>query len=95
MSAIARFFEFDRLNTNLRTEVVGGATTFVTMAYIVAVNPGILALAMGQELFGELVFPPADYLLGRYAVKNRWLLPFLYLRYLAVGSRKMFGSRRN
>lgn len=56
MSSIARFFEFDKLGTNLRTEIVGGATTFVTMAYIVAVNPGILAVAMGQELFGELVF---------------------------------------
>ena len=56
MSSIARFFGFDKLGTNLRTEIVGGATTFVTMAYIVAVNPGILAVAMGQELFGELVF---------------------------------------
>ncbi len=35
---------------------MGGVTTFVTMAYIIAVNPGILAQAMGQELFGELVF---------------------------------------
>ena len=56
MNSLARFFEFDRLNTDLRTEVVGGMTTFVTMAYIIAVNPGILAQAMGQELFGELVF---------------------------------------
>ena len=51
MNSIARVFEFDKLGTNLRTEIVGGATTFVTMAYIVAVNPGILAVAMGQELF--------------------------------------------
>ena len=56
MNAIARFFEFDKLETTLKTEVVGGVTTFVTMAYIIAVNPGILAQAMGQELFPELMF---------------------------------------
>ena len=55
MNAIARFFEFGKVDTSVRAEVVGGATTFVTMAYIIAVNPGILSLAMGQELFPELV----------------------------------------
>ena len=54
--AIARFFEFGAQNTTWRTEVTGGVTTFVTMAYIVAVNPGILSGAMGQDLFGELLF---------------------------------------
>ncbi len=31
--------------TTIRTEVLAGATTFLTMAYIVVVNPGILAAA--------------------------------------------------
>jgi xanthine/uracil/vitamin C permease (AzgA family) len=31
MNPIARFFEFDERGTDLRTEVVGGATTFVTI----------------------------------------------------------------
>lgn len=39
---LARYFEFARLSTNWRTELVAGATTFVTMAYIVFVNPSIL-----------------------------------------------------
>ncbi len=39
------YFEFDRLGTNWRTEILAGATTFVTMAYIVLVNPAILAAA--------------------------------------------------
>lgn len=56
MNAIARFFKFDELQTNFRTEMVGGLTTFMTMAYIVAVNPGILSDAFGRELFPELVF---------------------------------------
>jgi len=42
LSTLERYFEFDRLHTNWRTEIVAGATTFVTMAYIVFVNPSIL-----------------------------------------------------
>ena len=38
-----RFFELSRLGTSVRTEVVAGATTFLAMSYIVAVNPAILA----------------------------------------------------
>jgi AGZA family xanthine/uracil permease-like MFS transporter len=37
------YFEFARLGTNWRTEILAGVTTFVTMAYIVLVNPAVLA----------------------------------------------------
>jgi adenine/guanine/hypoxanthine permease len=43
LRSLARYFEFDRLGTNWRTEILAGVTTFVTMAYIVLVNPAILA----------------------------------------------------
>src|SRR5580700_4196259 len=36
------YFEFQKLGTNWRTEILAGATTFVTMAYIIFVNPAIL-----------------------------------------------------
>jgi adenine/guanine/hypoxanthine permease len=36
------YFEFARLGTNWRTEFLAGSTTFITMAYIVFVNPAIL-----------------------------------------------------
>jgi AGZA family xanthine/uracil permease-like MFS transporter len=36
------FFRFSERGTNLRTEVIAGLTTFMTMAYIVFVNPTIL-----------------------------------------------------
>ena len=39
------YFEFARLGTNWRTEILAGVTTFVTMAYIVLVNPAILGAA--------------------------------------------------
>ncbi len=39
---LERYFEFRALGTNWKTEVIAGATTFMTMAYIVFVNPAIL-----------------------------------------------------
>ncbi len=36
------FFRFSERGTNLRTEVIAGLTTFMTMAYIIFVNPSIL-----------------------------------------------------
>ncbi len=38
-----RFFRLRGRGTSVRTEVLGGATTFVTMACIIVVNPAILA----------------------------------------------------
>lgn len=43
MSWLARFFKLEEHQTDVRTEVVAGLTTFLTMAYIVFVNPNILA----------------------------------------------------
>ena len=45
MNAIARYFDFDTLGTNFRTESVAGLTTFLSMAYILFVNPSVLSLA--------------------------------------------------
>ena len=39
---LEQYFQFHELQTNWRTEVLAGATTFVTMAYIIFVNPAIL-----------------------------------------------------
>lgn len=37
-----KYFMFEELGTNYRREIIGGITTFLAMAYILAVNPGIL-----------------------------------------------------
>src|ERR1051326_8358522 len=42
LQRLEQYFEFERLGTNWRTEILAGLTTFVTMAYIVFVNPSIL-----------------------------------------------------
>lgn len=42
---IERLFKLKGNNTNVKTEITAGITTFITMAYILAVNPGILGEA--------------------------------------------------
>ncbi len=43
-SRLDRFFKLTELGTNVRTEVLGGATTFMTMSYIIFVQPAILSM---------------------------------------------------
>lgn len=43
MNAIERYFGIDGQNTTIKTEVLAGVTTFLTMAYIIFVNPNVLA----------------------------------------------------
>ncbi|MGB2512354.1 NCS2 family permease [Leuconostoc suionicum] len=45
MSTIAHYFKLDELNTSFRTEFIAGLTTFVSMAYILFVNPTVLGAA--------------------------------------------------
>jgi AGZA family xanthine/uracil permease-like MFS transporter len=40
-----RYFQFKQKGTNYRTEILAGLTTFLTMAYIIVVNPAILEAA--------------------------------------------------
>ena len=40
---LEKIFKLKAHNTNVKTEVVAGITTFMTMAYILAVNPSILS----------------------------------------------------
>ncbi|HCO19047.1 NCS2 family permease [Gudongella oleilytica] len=45
------FFRLKEHNTTVKTEVLAGITTFMTMAYILAVNPGMLS-ATGMDAGG-------------------------------------------
>ena len=81
MKALERYFEFDRYGTNMKTEVLAGITTFMTMAYILFVNPKILSVAMGSEAFNSLVAVTAlaagitTIIMGFYAKKPFALAP--------------------
>jgi len=44
-SVVERMFKLQERGSDVKTEVLGGLTTFVTMAYIIVVNPAILSFA--------------------------------------------------
>lgn len=81
MGWFERYFEFERYGTDMKTEVIAGITTFMTMAYILFLNPAILSNAMGQEAFSSLVAVTAlaagftTILMGIYAKKPFALAP--------------------
>ncbi len=52
--AFEKLFGFDSKVHNVRTEILAGITTFLTMAYILAVNPGIFSALDGMP--GGAVF---------------------------------------
>ncbi len=43
MNAIEKYFGINGENTTIKTEILAGVTTFLTMAYIIFVNPNVLA----------------------------------------------------
>jgi AGZA family xanthine/uracil permease-like MFS transporter len=53
MNVFERFFRLSENNTTIRTEIAAGVTTFLTMAYIIFVNPSILSEA-GVPFSGAL-----------------------------------------
>ncbi|MDK2790535.1 MAG: adenine/guanine/hypoxanthine permease [Methanothermococcus sp.] len=44
LKKIEQYFEFDKYGTNFKLETLAGLTTFMTMAYIIFVNPAILSI---------------------------------------------------
>ena len=44
-SLIEKIFKLKENNTNLKSEFLGGFTSFITMAYIIFVNPQIMSLS--------------------------------------------------
>ncbi len=49
-----KFFKITERGSSVRTEIVGGVTTFFAMAYIIFVNPGMLS-ATGMDFNGVLL----------------------------------------
>ena len=54
MNKLTKLFGFDPKQTTIRTEVLAGITTFLTMSYILAVNPNMFSLLEGMP--GGAVF---------------------------------------
>lgn len=50
-----KLFKLKENNTTVKTEIVAGFTTFMTMAYILAVNPSITNLKLTEENYTSAI----------------------------------------
>jgi AGZA family xanthine/uracil permease-like MFS transporter len=90
---LAAFFRFAEHGATLRREIAGGVTTFLTMSYIVVVNPAILKAAgipAGPSMVATIVtaiFGSA--VMGLYANRPFAIAPYMgenaFLAYTVVG----------
>ena len=72
---LEKLFKLKANNTNVKTEVVAGITTFMTMAYILAVNPSILADA-GMDANAVLIATCLASFIGTICMAFMANLPF-------------------
>jgi AGZA family xanthine/uracil permease-like MFS transporter len=75
------FFGFDRHGTGYRQEILAGVTTFLTMAYIIIVNPAILATAgipRGPSIVATILSAAfGTALMGLYAGRPFAVAPYM------------------
>lgn len=72
---LEKFFKLKENNTNVKTEIAAGITTFMTMAYILAVNPSILGDA-GMDPTGVLLATCLASFIGTVCMAFMANLPF-------------------
>ena len=72
---LEKMFKLKEHNTNVKTEVIGGITTFMTMAYILAVNPSILS-ASGMDKNAILMATAIAAFIGTMVMALRANYPF-------------------
>ncbi|RMD93103.1 MAG: NCS2 family permease [Calditrichaeota bacterium] len=76
-----RYFEFDKHQTNFKNEILGGLTTFMTMSYIIVVNPKILEAAgipVGASMVATILTAVfGTLLMGIYAKRPFAIAPYM------------------
>ena len=72
---LEKWFKLKENNTSIKTEVVAGVTTFMTMAYILAVNPSILS-ASGMDSQAILMATALAAFIGTLAMAFMANYPF-------------------
>lgn len=90
---LENLFKLKEHNTTVKTEVIAGITTFMTMAYILAVNPSVLSAA-GMDSTAVLLATCIASFIGTLCMGLSANLPFVlsagmglnaYLAYTVVG----------
>lgn len=72
---LEKIFKLKENNTNVKTEILAGITTFMTMAYILAVNPSILSAA-GMDATAVLLATALASFIGTACMALMANLPF-------------------
>ena len=87
-------FRLTERRTTLRTEVLGGVTTFATMAYIIVVNPAVLSFAgfpTGPATVATIIVAAFD----SSAESGAWAVAvLLVVTGLVLGAITLFGTAR-
>ncbi len=71
-----KLFGFDSKKHNVRTEIVAGITTFLTMSYILAVNPSMFGLLEGMPAGAVFTTTALAAIIGTLAMAFFAKLPF-------------------
>src|SRR3990172_7803495 len=78
---ITKYFGLKELNTTIKQEIIAGATTFVTMAYIIVVNPKILEAAgmpFGPSMVATIISAFfGTLMMGLYAKRPFAVAPYM------------------
>jgi AGZA family xanthine/uracil permease-like MFS transporter len=81
MTSLSSFFKFEQLGSTVKQEILAGVTTFVTMAYIIVVNPKILEAAgmpFGASMVATIVSASfGTLLMGLYANRPFAIAPYM------------------
>ncbi|MBM4082997.1 MAG: NCS2 family permease, partial [Planctomycetes bacterium] len=99
---MADLFKLQEHGADVRKEVVGGITTFVTMAYIIVVNPAILQAAgipIGPSTVATILAAVfGTMLMAFYANRPIALAPYMgenaFLAYVAVAGMSITVGQR-
>ncbi len=73
---LSKLFGFDPQKHNVRTEIVAGITTFLTMSYILAVNPGMFGILEGMPAGAVFTTTALAAIIGTLAMAFLAKLPF-------------------
>ena len=76
MNILQKLFGFDPKQTTIRTEVLAGITTFLTMSYILAVNPSMFGLLDGMPAGAVFTATALAAIVGTLAMAFIGKLPF-------------------
>ena len=73
---LQKLFGFNSNETSVRTEIVAGITTFLTMSYILAVNPAMFGLLDGMPIGSVFTSTALAAIIGCLAMAFIGKLPF-------------------